>query len=184
MKPEKKMRALVIVAMVAGLGRAESGYDGWLRYAAVNGAGVGLPAAVTVDGAPTVVMESARNELIRGVRGMAGRTLRIERVPKEGAIVLRVAPELGVDGYSLTSAGSNLVIAGGNDRGVLYGVFALLRRIGTGEAVAKLNEKQAPRVAARWVNQWDNLDGTIERGYGITGACWRHSGSTHARSTT
>ena len=27
------------------------------------------------------------------------------------------------------------------------------------------NETQTPRVAIRWTNEWNNLDGTIERGY-------------------
>ena len=41
-----------------------------------------------------------------------------------------------------------------------------LRKISLGESLAALNEKQTPYARLRWVNQWDNLDGTIERGYG------------------
>src|ERR1041385_3811971 len=38
----------------------------------------------------------------------------------------------------------HLVIAAANDRGVLYGAFALLRKIGLGEPIADLDEKQTP----------------------------------------
>ena len=57
------------------------------------------------------------------------------------------------------------MITGATDRAVLYGAFALLRKIAQGESVSALNEVQVPSAPVRWVNQWDNLDGTIERGY-------------------
>ena len=57
------------------------------------------------------------------------------------------------------------MIAGLTDRGVLYGVFALLSKIARGENVSPLGEVQQPFVAMRWVDQWDNLNGSIERGY-------------------
>jgi alpha-glucuronidase len=58
-----------------------------------------------------------------------------------------------------------LIVAGGSDRGVLYGTFALLRRIALGEPIAHLDDRQEPAAPLRWVNEWNNLDGTIERGY-------------------
>ena len=63
-------------------------------------------------------------------------------------------------------------MTGSNDRGVLYGVFALLRKISLGEPIAKLNERQTPYAPLRWVNQWDRLNGTIERGYGGNSIFW------------
>ena len=39
--------------------------------------------------------------------------------------------------------------------------------------------KQTPYFALRWVNQWDNLDGTIERGYGGRSIFWDN---LHARA--
>src|SRR5262249_27839946 len=66
----------------------------------------------------------------------------------------------------------HLVIAGGNDRGALYGTFALLRKIASGDPMADLDEKQIPYAPARWVNHWDNLDGTIERGSGGRSIFW------------
>ena len=57
---------------------------------------------------------------------------------------------------------------------MLYGAFALLRKIAVGDSIARLNEKQTPYAPVRWVNQWDNLDGTIERGYGGRSIFWEN----------
>ena len=38
--------------------------------------------------------------------------------------------------------------------------------------LAKLDEKQSPYAPVRWVNEWNNLDGTIERGYGGRSIFW------------
>ena len=120
---------------------------------------------------------------------MLGRTLRVESgLPEEPAIVLGTLADLAArpnsastadlppDGYWLTTASaggvSYTVITAANDRGVLYGAFAFLRKIALGEPVAKLDEKQSPYAPVRWVNEWDNLDGTIERGYGGRSIFW------------
>src|SRR5262249_29977341 len=67
-----------------------------------------------------------------------------------------------------------VVIAGADDRGVLYGTFALLRRIAMGESITSLNNPETPYAPIRWVNQWDNLDGSIERGYGGRSIFWEN----------
>ncbi len=59
-----------------------------------------------------------------------------------------------------------ILIAGANARGALYGGFALLRKIAGGESLDNMNERQSPYAPVRWTNEWDNLNGTIERGYG------------------
>jgi alpha-glucuronidase len=177
--------------------QAETGHDAWLRYAPLSDAAAqpylaGLPAAITAYGASPVV-QSAQRELVRGVRGMLGRTLRVQTaLPAESAILLgtladlraaapqlRLEADLPPDGYWLTTATANgisyLVITAADDRGVLYGAFTFLRKIGAAEPVAKLNERQSPYASVRWVNQWDNLDGTIERGYGGRSIFWENN---------
>jgi len=180
---------LLLAALSASVAlRAETGYDAWLRYAAIGDPAIrqryaALPAAVVAFGGSAVI-GAAQEELIRGLRGMLGRTLRLEtQLPRESAILLgtfaainkaapaiNVAADLPDDGFWLKTATVNglqyLLITAPNDRGVLYGVFALLRRIGLREPVSPLDEKQVPYAPVRWVNEWNNLDGTIERGYG------------------
>ena len=180
---------------------AESGVNAWLRYAPLEEAATRqyratLPAVVsTLNGGPLI--ESARGELIRGVRGMLGRTLRAESpVPAEPALILGTSlalresfPDLALsvdvadDGYwlkTVTLGGvRHIIVAAPNDRGVLYGSFALLRRMALGESITDLDEKQSPYASVRWVNQWDNLDGSIERGYGGRSIFWEDG---HARN--
>ncbi|HTJ30064.1 MAG TPA: hypothetical protein VL346_06175, partial [Acidobacteriaceae bacterium] len=55
------------------------------------------------------------------------------------------------------------LIAGGTDRGELYGVFYVLEQIGEQKPLQETT--QCPSAPIRWVNQWDNFDGSIERGY-------------------
>src|SRR5262249_43950097 len=65
-----------------------------------------------------------------------------------------------------------VVIAGGNDAGMLYGVFAFLRRIAIGEPVIGVDIHEEPAAPVRILNHWDNLDGTIERGYAGGSIFW------------
>jgi len=184
------VRFLVLAALqlcTAALLVAETGYEAWLRYSPIEDPAVrqrydSLPASVvTLGGSP--VLRAAQDELIRGVRGMLGRTLRVEgRVLPESAIVLgtfdavaraipAVSPPAGLPPDSLwLKAGvvggvQRLIVAGSSDAGVLYGVFALLRRIGLQQQIAELDQREAPYAPVRWVNEWNNLDGSIERGY-------------------
>jgi alpha-glucuronidase len=188
--------ASVVLAMLAGavLARAETGYDAWLRYPAIEDRKVrerydSLPAVVVVLGESELV-RAAQTELIRGVRGMLGRTLRIgAEVPSESAIVLGTfenvqaalpsvgnPPTLAEDGFWLTTVENegrkHLVVAAPNERGVLYGTFALLRSIGLEESIANLNIRDEPYAPIRILNHWDNLDGSIERGYAGRSIFW------------
>jgi len=185
---------LVWVVMAATAAHGETGRDAWLRYAPLEGqAGAQyrqtLPAVVSVLDDRSLEA-SARGELVRGVRGMIGRTLREESgIPKENAIVVgtleefrRAAPDWRLDGQipadgfwlkTVAAGGARYTaIMGGSERGALYGAFALLRKIALEEPVDALDERQAPYAPARWVNQWDDLNGLVERGYGGRSIFW------------
>src|SRR5450759_1930387 len=193
-----KLRSLfVTVLLVAGCLRAETGREAWLRYSPLDDVAARqdravLPAVVAAFGDAPLI-ESARAELLRGLRGMLARTLRVEsRLPRESAILIgtmealrREAPSIGLgaplaeDAYRLRTVVSGgvryTVIAGGNDRGALYGVFAYLAKIALHEPIAALDETRTPYAPVRWVNHWDNLDGTIERGYGGRSIFWENN---------
>ncbi|MGJ5819531.1 alpha-glucuronidase family glycosyl hydrolase [Paludibaculum fermentans] len=189
----RKLRWMWALLPLAGL-QAETGADAWLRYSALDAATArryvsALPATVVLMG-DSPVERTARTELIRGIKGMLGVTLRVgSTVPADGAIVLglegvvrKAAPGLPAgaalteDGYALSVRGAGgsrrVAVLGGSERGVLYGTFALLRKIAMGEPVEAWNERSVPYAPVRWVNHWDNLDGTIERGYGGRSIFW------------
>ncbi|HEY2859285.1 MAG TPA: alpha-glucuronidase family glycosyl hydrolase [Terracidiphilus sp.] len=61
--------------------------------------------------------------------------------------------------------GTQIIVAGGDERGALYGSFALLRYIAQHNEAPKAVIHEAPAMPIRWVDEWDNADGSIERGY-------------------
>jgi len=160
---------------------AETGRDAWLRYSSQSA--IDIPAVLSAIGSSPLI-NNARDEVLRGIRGMAGKTLRIESgMPNENAIVLGtlaafpdLSANLPADAYWLKTVHSGSVdytiVTGANDRGVLYGSFALLRKMALGRSLGNLDEKQTPSAPIRWVNQWDRLDGSIERGYGGRSIFW------------
>lgn len=165
---------------------AETGEDAWLRYAALPAEIAArfraVPAELVTLG-DALEIASARDELTRGLRGLLGRVPAVTARPGSAPAVIvgtlsdmrRAVPgadlpaELAPDAYHLQqlppASGGHLVVAGGDARGALYGTFALLRRIALGRELQGLRESAAPYAPERWVNHWDNLDGTIERGY-------------------
>ncbi len=58
-----------------------------------------------------------------------------------------------------------IAIASEGEIGALYGAFHFLRLMQTGQPIDRLNVVERPKVQLRLLNHWDNLDGTIERGY-------------------
>ncbi|KAF3763105.1 family 67 glycoside hydrolase [Cryphonectria parasitica EP155] len=69
------------------------------------------------------------------------------------------------DGFWLdTTQDDNVLILSHTERGALYGTFTYLAKLAQGNftPVAYASNPNAP---VRWVNQWDNLDSSIERGY-------------------
>ncbi|MEJ8305394.1 alpha-glucuronidase family glycosyl hydrolase [Saccharibacillus sacchari] len=58
------------------------------------------------------------------------------------------------------------ILRGGSERGLLYGAFALLRLIDSDPRGPRdLDLAESPRNPLRMIDQWDNMDGSVERGY-------------------
>ncbi|HEX3121263.1 MAG TPA: alpha-glucuronidase family glycosyl hydrolase, partial [Candidatus Acidoferrum sp.] len=154
--------------------RGEDGHEAWLRYAPLDASAakmyVSLPRSIRIEGdVNSVVLQTAREELTRGLHGMLGvnaLTAISSRASIDLATEKNLAPESFRIRWASAEGRTTLRITGGDDRGVLYGVFALLSKIARQESLANIDETQQPSAPIRWVNDWDNLDGTIERGYG------------------
>lgn len=184
-----RSRLLCILLPLAAMAplQAETGYDAWLRYQPFServliDAYDRLPVSIVkLDNSPTLT--SAQDEIVRGARGMLGRTLRTENRSVQDDMILlgtltsvkqtlpgvTLPADLITDGYwlkaTVTGGRHVLLITAPNDRGVLYGAFALLRHMALHQPIDQLDEKSNPYAPIRWMNQWDNLDGSIERGY-------------------
>src|SRR5262249_10000250 len=133
-----------------------------------------------------LVLRTAREEIVRGVGSMLDRRMNpAPQVPDGAAAIVlgtaadvrRVLPDAGVptdvraDGFWIgqfthgDGTQASIIVAGGTERGVLYGAFTLLRRIALRQPLAAQAERDEPAAPLRWVNEWTNLDGSIERGY-------------------
>src|SRR5579863_6951422 len=143
----------------------------WLGYRGLPEK-AGMPREVRALGeAP--LEKSAEIELRRAIAGLSAAPGRATSRAADPEIVLgtvrevevafpslSVPKELAGEGYSITPAGpanhASWVIAGGDERGVLYGAFALLRWLVTSPGGAPLAERDQPAIPLRWVDEWDN----------------------------
>ncbi len=179
--------ALLALPTVFVAAHAEDGYRLWLRYVPVHGAWQKRyrhSARELVPGAAdSPTLRAATQELERGLTGLLSRPVPSEpTVTRNGAIVLgtpRSAPllrslhlglrRLGAQGYVIRTAQINAhrvtVIAANTDIGVLYGVFRFLRQIQTRQPLEPLAIASRPKIRRRVLDFWDNLNGSVERGY-------------------
>jgi alpha-glucuronidase len=176
--------------------RAETGYDLWLRYAPLTDPGQrasyrrSATAIVVREGSST--SEAIASELGRGLRGLLGVDVpRVDRPQSDGAVIVGTPSSsplvaalgwtdalarLGDEGYVIRSAkvGSHAatVIASKGEAGALYGAFHFLRLIQTRVPIARVDVVAQPHLERRLLNHWDNLDGSIERGYAGRSLWW------------
>ena len=131
--------------------QAEDGHDLWLRGKGTNSVNV-----ICSKKSPTLSI--AMQELRQGWQGKANE--KIELVVKSDKAIKG-------DGFRI---GKNRIQAN-TDIGILYGVYELMRWQQTGENIHE--EVCNPSYERRILNHWDNLDGTIERGYAGSSIFWR-----------
>ena len=130
---------------------AGDGHDLWLRKQASR------PVKIICKGNSST-LNIARQELTQGWRGA-----------EEASVTFTLKRDKLIqgDGFKLSSLG----IQANTELGILYGVYELLRRQQTGQSVAE--ETSNPSYERRILNHWDNLNGTIERGYAGYSIFWR-----------
>lgn len=178
----------VLSCCAAEILRAEDGYDLWLRYQPLPQKMV-TPyqrrvAAVMVPG-DSVTATATRQELIAGTSGLLGKSVTaVEKVERDGLVIVgtpqnspviaklkldAALAKLGPEGFLIRSVKirghAATVIASTTDLGALYGTFHFLRLLQTSQPIDKLNVSEKPGLGLRVLNHWDNLDGSIERGY-------------------
>lgn len=167
---------------------AQDGYKMWLSYDLVQDSDLltdyrdQFRAVHISDDSPRLSV--AGEELTRGLSGLLGEDIQRVTGAQEGLVVAGTPQssgiiselnlddslsEIGPEGYVVERRdwnGSRItVIAGNEDIGVLYGVFAFLREIQTNQSPDRIELMSAPKVEFRVVNHWDNLDRLVERGY-------------------
>ena len=126
----------------------------WLNYHKGIGAGESS-CTVMYEGFDTEnrVLKSAEKELFRGLQkvGCAVKFRKNESIAKEG--------------YHISGSRDVIVIEASDENGALYGAFHVLRAEECGEEIDNLDVTKVPSNPLRMMNHWDNMDGSIERGY-------------------
>ena len=177
-----------LLLLLAVTARAEDGYRLWLRYeplpVPIARAYRSHVTSVVVSG-NSATLDAIRTELTDGAARLLGGPVPVgAKVDRDGAVVVgtpmsspliaglgwdRQLADLGREGFVIRSVriGSHavIVIASQDEVGALYGTFHFLRLLQTRRPVARLDVRQKPRLQRRVLNHWDNLDGSIERGY-------------------
>lgn len=128
---------------------AENGSNLWLRQEP------SCQATVVCDIASPVI-DVARKELASLWKG--------------GEVILRISADrehygLGDEGYTIRSAGNDIILESSAEKGLLYAAYHLLRLQAEGNDCKNLNISESPLYEYRILNHWDNIDGTVERGY-------------------
>jgi len=164
---------------------ADDGYRLWLRYDRVPNSVRDRYSKQLLSIAVTCSSETCnaiRSELDTGLSGLLGRTPTIVTgkaslvvgTPSSSSVIARLSMQrelsgLGTEGYVVRSIkiGSQLtiVIASQSDIGALYGTFHFLRLMQTLQSIENINISERPHLRLRVLDHWDNLDGSVERGY-------------------
>ena len=160
---------------------ADDGYRLWLRYEKVPSADTYRQRiqSISVQG-KSATFDAIRRELSEGCAGLLETPIVVgDRddasvvvgLPHTSSLIRKLGWEaelksLGSEGYRIrTIRNGKVVIASSTDVGALYGAFHFLRLLQTEQPLARLQLDQSPRLTLRILNHWDNLDGSIERGY-------------------
>lgn len=166
-----------ILSAIAFSASAEDGSRLWLRFnKTTTDANLFSSIVTSTKSLPYKEFQSAWTEL-------KGKELASKTIVENGSLLIGTAKDkqirnlglqkelvaLGNEGYMIKSVSVNgkkaTVVASLTDKGLLYGVFHLLRIVQMNEFSDQLNIKEKPSYALRILNHWDNLDGTVERGY-------------------
>lgn len=177
---------LLIVAMNLS---AEDGYRLWLRYDQIQDRQLRdqyserVGEIVVPGDSPTLAV--IRDELHRGLSGLLGHDVPVvTNLTRSSAVLVVVStnspsiPDAGIqsqltslgdDGYLIRSVtndhGALTMIGSRSEVGALYGAFHFLRLLQMRQDISRLNLSVQPKLQRRLLNHWDNLNGSVERGY-------------------
>jgi len=129
---------------------AEDGSQLWLRFPNVKN-GILSDKIILKGKNPT--LEIAKKELMNYWQGQSVE-LRTDKSLKDVK-----------DGYTIKSNSEKIIISAAKESGLLYGVYHILRLQQTNSGLNNINITEKPSYDVRILNHWDNLDGSVERGY-------------------
>lgn len=195
MKYLKRIAPYLTLLLFSFQGFSSNGYELWLGYQKIQDDAILAKYQRQIGSVyfedDTKTLKVAKNELLIGLTGLLGVDFggRFSENEQSALIVLRRDElnkeflkifdkdfeSLGKDGFILKSVTilnkNHIVITANNDVGILYGVFNFLRLLQTNRDIGQLSIVDSPKIDVRILNHWDNLDGSVERGY-AGGSIW------------
>jgi alpha-glucuronidase len=170
------LKSFVLFVLFCGYVKADDGYRLWLRYEPLRS----MPhiETISVQG-KSATFDVIRNELSQGCSGLLGKPVVIGDgddasvvvgLPQTSNLIRKLQWEaelnkLGPEGFRIRTVRNAIVIASTTDIGALYGAFHFLRLLQNEQRIEGLRIDSTPAFKLRLLNHWDNIDGTIERGY-------------------
>ena len=114
--------------------------------------------------------EIARNavqELETAVSGILGCRMEAAKNQETAGVslLLNADSTVGTEGYEISQKDGKVQIQSAGEVGILYGVFHLTRELQCGKKLKQNYIRKTPDSPLRMLNHWDNMDGSIERGY-------------------
>lgn len=174
----KRLFLLGFALMTLSLALADDGSRLWLPTPYYNS---GNKVKVTCKQRSPVI-ESARRELLSAWK-LGGKVTLVIDVSMPDDDGFRLSLERNKQGEY------EAIVTGASDRALLYGAFELLRLqdtkeigkdavpVGTETPERRYEKTSRPAFALRLLNHWDNLDGSIERGYAGRSIFWSNPAS-------
>lgn len=115
------------------------------------------------------IMENAARELQAAIAQMTGKKpvlyLDLNQDERAEVISLSLRPGFHPEGYKISGNGEKVAVEASDENGILYGCFELIRQLSLGTQTHELSIEKSPAIPLRMLNHWDNMDGSIERGY-------------------
>lgn len=147
----KKLTILAVTAILSVFSTfAEDGSRLWLRYDTISQPATSVSVSGVKPTNPTVALAIGE----------------IERSGITMPVTLRMKKsKTHPDAYSLKGDGRSITVEATSPAGLLYGAFALCRASVLGRDLSAISENTSPAFDLRMLNHWDNLNGTVERGY-------------------
>ncbi|ADQ41337.1 Alpha-glucuronidase [Caldicellulosiruptor acetigenus I77R1B] len=76
---------------------------------------------------------------------------------------------VGEEGFIIKVIDENkkkyIIVASKSEKGIIYGIFHLINKFRLKTKLNELNCIENPKAPLRIINHWDNMDGSVERGY-------------------
>jgi alpha-glucuronidase len=106
-------------------------------------------------------------EIEKAATGLLGIKPQVVQIFTQAKLVLKLGKieNLNPEAFEIKTLKKQIIISGNTSKGILYGVFELIRSMQTSESLEKLKMSSGPKIQLRMLNHWDNNNGTIERGY-------------------